>query len=242
MKPWFEREAKIIKFPEPEQKVITMPNVARYPDFMTGVKDLHNRKDKGEISQQSHDKLYQDLIHRFMRRENVETPWFLNEAAPIGLPKGKDSLATYITNVNNLLKTNHSFPVVSKRQVIGNLIPDPGQQVNSADDVVKGSLNGKPVDNVKVRHLEKSAEIKGKDKKSWNLGYVSEGLFAIGLWLGLRFSKEVDGRQIAGKSAPSATRFLATFVQAPFRARVWRFQASTENYCRRYNDPHQDPQ
>ena len=197
MKPWFVKEADIIKFPEPEKKVIELPNVQSYPDFLTGVKDLHNRKDKGEISQDSHDRLYQDLIHRFMRRENVETPWFLNEAAPIGLPKGKDSLATYITNVNKLLKTNHSFPVVSKRQVIGNLIPDPGQQVNSADDVVKGSLNGKPVDNVKVRHLEKSAEIKGKEKKSWNLGYVSEGLFAIGLWLGLRFSKEVDGRQIA---------------------------------------------
>ena len=197
MKPWFAKEADIIKFPEPEKKVIELPNVQSYPDFLSGVKDLHNRKAKGEISQDSHDKLYQDLIHRFMRRENVESPWFLNEAKNIGKPKGKESLATYIANVNKLLKTNHSFPVVSKSQRIGNLMPDPGQQVNSADDVIKGTLNGKPVDNVKVRHLEKSAEIKGKEKKSWNLGYVSEGLFAIGLWLGLRFSKEVDGRQIA---------------------------------------------
>jgi hypothetical protein len=197
MKPWFVKEADIIKFPEPKAKVVELPNVQSYPDFLTGVKDLHNRKAKGEISQDSHDRLYTDLIHRFMKKENVETPWFLNEAKNIGKPRGKESLATYIANVNKLLKTNHSFPVVSKSQRIGNLMPDPGQQVNSADDIIKGTLNGKPVDNVKVRHLEKSAEIKGKEKKSWNLGYVSEGLFAIGLWLGLRFSKEVDGRQIA---------------------------------------------
>ena len=80
MKPWFEKEADILKFPEPEKKVITMPNVASYPDFLTGVKDLHNRKDKGEISQASHDNLYQDLIHRFMKKESFEKPWFLREA------------------------------------------------------------------------------------------------------------------------------------------------------------------
>jgi len=80
MKPWFAKEADIIKFPEPEKKVIELPNVQSYPDFLTGVKDLHNRKDKGEISQASHDKLYQDLIHRFMKKESFETPWFIREA------------------------------------------------------------------------------------------------------------------------------------------------------------------
>jgi hypothetical protein len=79
MKPWFEREAKIIKFPEPKAKVVELPNVQSYPDFLTGVKDLHNRKDRGEISQASHDKLYTDLIHRFMKKESFETPWFLRE-------------------------------------------------------------------------------------------------------------------------------------------------------------------
>ena len=82
MKPWFAKEADIIKFPEAEKKVIELPNVPSYPDFLTGVKDLHNRKDKGEISQASHDKLYQDLIHRFMKKESFETPWFLRELAP----------------------------------------------------------------------------------------------------------------------------------------------------------------
>ena len=79
MKPWFEREAKVIKFPEPEKKVVQMPNVASYPDFITGVSDLKARMGKGEISQASHDKLYTDLIHRFMKKESFETPWFLRE-------------------------------------------------------------------------------------------------------------------------------------------------------------------
>ena len=79
MKPWFAKEADIIKFPEPKAKVIELPNVQSYPDFLTGVKDLHNRKDKGEISQDSHDKLYTDLIHRFMKKESFEKPWFLRE-------------------------------------------------------------------------------------------------------------------------------------------------------------------
>ena len=82
MKPWFEKESNVIQFPKPKAKVVQMPNVASYPDFLTGVKDLHNRKAKGEISQDSHDKLYQDLIHRFMKKESFDTPWFLREAEP----------------------------------------------------------------------------------------------------------------------------------------------------------------
>ena len=93
MKPWFEKEADIIPFPKPEKKVIELPNVQSYPDFLTGVKDLHNRKDKGEISQQSHDRLYQDLIHRFMRKEDVETPWFMES------PEGIMSLTKQIQNL-----------------------------------------------------------------------------------------------------------------------------------------------
>ena len=86
MKPWFVKEADIIKFPEPEKKVIELPNVQNYPDFLTGVKDLYNRKDKGEISQDSHDRLYQDLIHRFMKKESFETPWYLREVKQEPLP------------------------------------------------------------------------------------------------------------------------------------------------------------
>ena len=79
MKPWFEKEADIIKFPEPERKVIKMPSVSEYPDFISGVLDLQARRDQGQIGQDSYDKLYQDLIHRFMKKESFETPWFLRE-------------------------------------------------------------------------------------------------------------------------------------------------------------------
>jgi len=104
MKPWFIKEADIIKFPEPEKKVIELPNVQSYPDFLTGVKDLHNRKAKGEISQDSHDRLYQDLIHRFMKKESFENPWFLRELAP-------DQMKANIPSFN-LADTYISFGIV----------------------------------------------------------------------------------------------------------------------------------
>ena len=83
MKPWFEKEVTegdIIKFPEPEKKVIQMPNIASYPDFLTGVKDLQNRLSDGQISQDSYDRLYAELIQRFMKKESFESPWFLRDA------------------------------------------------------------------------------------------------------------------------------------------------------------------
>ena len=83
MKPWFEKEileGDVIKFPEPKEKVIQMPNIASYPDFLTGVKDLQNRLSDGQISQESHDRLYAELIQRFMKKESFENPWFLRES------------------------------------------------------------------------------------------------------------------------------------------------------------------
>ena len=83
MKPWFEKEAEIIPFPKkPERQVIKMPSVSEYPDFITGVLDLQARRDKGQISKDSYNRLYQDLIHRFMKKESFENPWFLRELAP----------------------------------------------------------------------------------------------------------------------------------------------------------------
>ena len=82
MKPWFEKEiqeADIIKFPKPERKVIKMPSVSEYPDFITGVQDLQAREKKGQISKDTYDRLYSDLIQRFMKKESFETPWFLRE-------------------------------------------------------------------------------------------------------------------------------------------------------------------
>ena len=44
MKPWFEKElteADILNFPKPKAKVIRMPNVQSYPDFITAVSYTH---------------------------------------------------------------------------------------------------------------------------------------------------------------------------------------------------------
>jgi hypothetical protein len=98
MKPWFEKElaeADIIKFPEPKEKVIQMPNVASYPDFITGVQDLQAKQKDGAISQESYDKLYTELIHRFMKKESFETPWYLREAEPEVI----QSLAKQVSNL-----------------------------------------------------------------------------------------------------------------------------------------------
>ena len=96
MKPWFEKElaeADIIKFPEPEEKVIKMPSVAEYPDFISGVQDLQARRKQGQISQDTYDKLYTELIHRFMRKEDVENPWFMES------PEGIMSLTKQLQNL-----------------------------------------------------------------------------------------------------------------------------------------------
>ena len=111
MKPWFEREAEIIKFPEPEKKVVQMPNVASYPDFITGVADLKARMGKGEISQDSHDKLYTDLIHRFMKKESFETPWFLREAP-----------ATQPTDLKTLAKQISTLPADTDPRIIDKIV------------------------------------------------------------------------------------------------------------------------
>ena len=104
IQPWFQREleeAEVIKFPEPEKKVLQMPSVASYPDFITGVEDLKARRHKGDISQASHDKLYTDLIHRFMKKESFETPWFLREA-PDELQQVKKLLLKQISSEQEL--------------------------------------------------------------------------------------------------------------------------------------------
>ena len=127
MKPWFVKEAEVIKFPEPEKKVLDMPSVASYPDFMTGVSDLKARRHKGDISQASHDKLYTDLIHRFMKKESFETPWFLREQdeGPVG-QAAQDLIATanasndpeYEKETQNLLVKARDFlkKILSKPQ------------------------------------------------------------------------------------------------------------------------------
>ena len=178
MKPWFEREAKVIKFPEPEKKVVQMPNVASYPDFITGVADLKARKDKREISQASHDKLYTDLIHRFMRKESFETPWFIKEAM-VGT---STDASKYIPSIEKLFAKGGNFPVGGKP---GKFTVDvkPGTKIdNGINTVIGQDAKGK---DIKVGHLYKSDIIKGSNTASYNKGNVVEGIFGAGIYLAL---------------------------------------------------------
>jgi hypothetical protein len=131
MKPWFVKEADIIKFPEPEKKVVELPNVQSYPDFLTGVKDLHNRKAKGEISQDSHDKLYADLINRFMKKESFETPWFIREA-----PGDTGVMSTQAaTDFKSLAKQISTLPADTDPRIIDKIV--------TAIEMARSSKSGK---------------------------------------------------------------------------------------------------
>ena len=84
MQPWFMKEGDVVPFPKKDDKVIKLPNVGQYPDFLTGVEDLQSRVKQGELSDEMYKKLYTELLHRFMRRESAETPWFMAEAPNTG--------------------------------------------------------------------------------------------------------------------------------------------------------------
>ena len=84
MRPWFIREDNVVPFPNKDTAVIKLPNVGQYPDFLTGVSDLQARVKQGTLSDSMYKKLYTELLHRFMRRESAETPWFMAEAPNTG--------------------------------------------------------------------------------------------------------------------------------------------------------------
>ena len=77
MNPWFLTEGDVIPFTKKDDKVVKLPNVGAYPDFLTGVADLQSRVEQGELSDEMYKKLYTELLHRFMRRE--DSPWFIKE-------------------------------------------------------------------------------------------------------------------------------------------------------------------
>ena len=183
MKPWFEKEAKIIPFPKkPERQVIKMPSVSEYPDFITGVQDLQAREKKGQISKDTYDRLYADLIQRFMKKESFETPWFMREAM-VSTASSPESAARYIQSINNLLKKNKPIQVGGQKKDKKMFTPAPGQQITSFKDPLKGELNGVAT-TIKAGQIYKSEEIKGA-KADYNKGNVTEGLFGAGIYLAL---------------------------------------------------------
>jgi hypothetical protein len=159
-----------------------MPSVSEYPDFITGVLDLQARRDKGQIGQDSYDKLYQDLIQRFMKRESFEHPWFLREAM-VSTASSPESAAMYIQSINNLLKKNKPIQVGGQKKDKKMFTPAPGQQITSFKDSLKGELNGVTT-TIKAGQIYKSEEIKGA-KADYNKGNVAEGIFGAGIYLAL---------------------------------------------------------
>jgi hypothetical protein len=141
MKPWFIQEDNVIPFPKKDTSVVRLPNVNAYPDFLTGVQDLQNHLKQGDISSDIHKKLYQDLIHRFMKVESFETPWFLRES-----PAGIMSLTKQIQNLppdtdpRIIAKINDYIELAMKKSQgdgsINNVytsVSDPLKKINDAD-------------------------------------------------------------------------------------------------------------
>jgi len=196
MKPWFEREAKIIKFPEPEKKVVQMPNVASYPDFITGVSDLKARMGKGEISQASHDKLYTDLIHRFMRKESFETPWFLREAG-LSLQNIKKD-PQRVQNFLKYIKQGTPFdtakgPFVADKEELAKWSSILKGTLKGRPGKIKGTINGKPMlvplsGITKTRDFGSTTSASGGDEEDAkkptlsNRGLIAEGILGAGLF------------------------------------------------------------
>ena len=170
MKPWFEKEileGDVIKFPEPKEKVIQMPNIASYPDFLTGVKDLQNRLSDGQISQESHDRLYAELIQRFMKKESFENPWFLREYK--SLDQAKQEIIQSVQNLDLSDKENAEknanlldqvYSILKSTDTMGRL---GGTLKNALSDEYKENelvAISELVNNAKMQYKEKIAFLK----------------------------------------------------------------------------------
>ena len=141
MKPWFIKEDNVVPFPKKDKGVVRLPNVNAYPDFLTGVQDLQAAMKRGDFSAETYKKLYQDLIHKFMRVESFETPWFLREA-----PAGIMSLAKQVQNLppdtdpRIIAKINDYIELAVKKSQgdggINNIytsVSEPLKKINDAD-------------------------------------------------------------------------------------------------------------
>jgi hypothetical protein len=98
------------------------------------------------------------------------------------------SIPTYIANLNQLLATNQVIPAGKQGEI--NFLPEPNQKVNSIADVIKGKVNNEPAE-IQVSKVFKSADVKGKSGRSFNLGNATEGMFATAIYNRLVSDKDV---------------------------------------------------
>ena len=64
---------------------------------------LASGQKQGQISKDSYDKLYTELIHRFIKKESFENPWFLREAEPEDIKSLAQQVADLPTDVSDRL-------------------------------------------------------------------------------------------------------------------------------------------
>jgi hypothetical protein len=114
MNPWFLTEGDVIPFTKKDDKVVKLPNVGAYPNFLTGVDDLQSRVKQGTLSNEMYKKLYTELLHRFMRRESAETPWFMVEDATAQTDQTIDKLVDLGKQSNDPKIQDHIKKVFQK--------------------------------------------------------------------------------------------------------------------------------
>ena len=108
------------------------------------------------------------------------------------------SIPTYIANLNQLLSTNQTIPAGKQGEI--NFVPDPNQKVNSIADVIKGKIDNKPAE-IQVSKVFKSADVKGKAGRSFNLGNATEGMFATAIYTRLITDKDISIHQLKSSLA-----------------------------------------
>jgi hypothetical protein len=101
MNPWFLTEGDVIPFTKKDDKVVKLPSIDHYTSFIDGVMDLQSQLEQGNITKTIYDKLYQDIIRKFSKKESAETPWFMNEAPATNTvlfadPQEVDQMASFL--------------------------------------------------------------------------------------------------------------------------------------------------
>ena len=101
MNPWFLTEGDVIPFTKKDDKVVKLHSIDHYTSFIDRVMDLQSQLEQGNITKTIYDKLYQDIIRKFSKKESAETPWFMNEAPATNTvlfadPQEVDQMASFL--------------------------------------------------------------------------------------------------------------------------------------------------
>ena len=165
MKPWFLKEGEVINFPKRDDKVIKLPSVDHYDSFFAGVKDLQRQLEKGDITKTVYDKLYQDLIHKFAKKESVETPWFLREYQTLDQAKQEIIQQIQTLDISNKETGKEAADMIDKIYSILNKRNTVGRLQSVVDKVLDKEY--KESDLVEITKVIANAPLSFKDKQQF---------------------------------------------------------------------------